>query len=479
MLKLPILQDAPASAPAALPPAPSPVGQAAPRRVWVDTYGCQMNVHDTQRMVGLMAEEGYAPTEDPEVADLLIINSCSVREKAENKLRSAAGRLKHVKKMRPDVVIALAGCVAQQEGASLLERVPHADLVLGPDHVTRLPELVSRIRKDRVRLNETVFVERDDYAFPRLTEAAPVEVSAYVSIMKGCDKFCAFCVVPMTRGRESCRDAAEIVEEVRQLAARGTQEIILLGQTVNTYGARRVHGEIPFHELLARVAEVDGIERIRFTSPHPADFSPEQIRAFRDLPKLCPHMHLPVQSGSSRVLQAMRRGYTREAYLDIVDRFRDLVPEAALSTDIIVGYPTETEAEFEETLSLMERVRFDQAFSFAYSERTGTRAVDITEGVVPLEDRRRRLATLQALQDQHTQLRLSAMVGQTYTVLIEGPSKSDPSRSSGRTGTNRVVHVQGMALAGTVLEVQIVEAYAHSLLGNPVGGKLAAPAARC
>ncbi len=470
MLKLPILQDAPAApAEPTVSFGPSPARAAtAPRRLWVDTQGCQMNVHDTQRMVGLMAEEGYAFTEDPDAADLLIINSCSVREKAENKLRSAAGRLKHVKKRRPDAVIALTGCVAQQEGASLLERVPHADLVLGPDHVTRLPELVARIRSERVRLNETVFVERDDYVFPRLTDAAPVEVTAYVSIMKGCDKFCAFCVVPLTRGRESCRDAVEIVDEVRALAARGAKEVVLLGQTVNTYGARRVHGEIPFHELLARVAEVDGIERIRFTSPHPADFSPEQIRAFRDLPKLCPHMHLPVQSGSSRVLQAMRRGYTREKYLDIVDRFRDAAPEAALSTDIIVGFPTETEAEFEETLSLMERVRFDQAFSFAYSERTGTRAVDITEGVVPLEDRRRRLATLQALQDQHTQAKLAALVGKRLEVLIEGPSKSDPTRVSGRTATNRVVHVAASAPVGAFVQVEIVEAFAHSLLGNQI-----------
>jgi len=458
--RLPILQAEP-QAPVLPHVSPTLGGQ---KRIWVDTYGCQMNEHDTQRMIGLMAEEGYLPTPDMDLADLLIINSCSVREKAENKLRSAAGRLKHVKKARPGAVIALAGCVAQQEGASLLTRVPHADLVLGPDHVTRLPELVRRIQNDRVRLNETTFVERDDYVFPRLTEAAPVETIAYVSIMKGCDKFCSFCIVPMTRGRESCRDAEEIVREVQSLAARGTKEVVLLGQTVNTYGARKVHGEIPFHELIARIADVDGIERIRFTSPHPADFSDAQIRAFRDVPKLCPHMHLPVQSGSTRVLQAMRRGYTREDYIALVDRFREMAPNAALSTDIIVGFPSETEAEFEETLSLMEHVRFDQAYSFAYSERTGTRAATLEEGVVPLEDRRRRLATLQALQDRHTQARLQSMVGRRYSVLVEGVSKSNPNRSSGRTDTNRVVHMEGQLSPGIVVTVDIIEAYAHSVL---------------
>jgi tRNA-2-methylthio-N6-dimethylallyladenosine synthase len=447
-------------------PRPSPALECAPFRIYVDTYGCQMNEHDSERMVGLMAEEGYAPTTNPEEADLLIINSCSVREKAEQKLRSAAGKLKNIKRRRPEVVIALGGCVAQQEGQRLLDRVEHADLVFGPDHLVRLPEMVRKIRSEKVRLNETVFLDRDDYVFPSLSESSKVPVTAFVTVMKGCDKFCSFCIVPYTRGREVCRSADEIVAEVRALAARGTKEVVLLGQTVNTYGARRVHGEVPFHELLARIDAIDGIERIRFTSPHPADFAPEQIAAFRDLPKLCPHMHLPVQSGSDHVLRAMRRGYTRDRYLEIVDRFREVAPAAALSTDVIVGFPGETEADFEQTLSLMERVKFDSSFSFAYSERTGTRAVEITEGVVPDEERRRRLHVLQALQDRHTFERLSAMVGRRTTVLIEGPSKSDPAKSSGRNGQNRMVHVEGTLPVGAIVHVEIVEAYKHSLLGN-------------
>lgn len=425
-----------------------------------------MNEHDSERMLHLMAEEGYAPIDDPSKADLIVINSCSVREKAEQKLRSAAGKLKHYKRLRPEVVIALGGCVAQQEGQRLLDRVQHADLVFGPDHLVRLPELVRRIRDERVRLSETEFLEREDYAFPPLSLDAPVPVSAFVSVMKGCDKFCSFCVVPSTRGREVCRSADEILAEVRSLAARGTKEVVLLGQTVNTYGQRRVHGEVPFHVLLERVAGVDGIERIRFTSPHPADFSDEQIIAFRDLPKLCPHMHLPVQSGSNPILKAMRRGYTRERYLEIVQRFRAIAPDAALTTDVIVGFPGETEADFEATLSLMDEIRFDGAFSFAYSERTGTRAAELTDGVVPPEERRRRLIALQTRQDVHTRERLAAAVGRRFEVMIEGPSKSDPSRCSGRTGQNRLVHLDGSHPVGAVLPVEIVEAFNHSLLGR-------------
>jgi tRNA-2-methylthio-N6-dimethylallyladenosine synthase len=468
MHRLPVIQPGPT------PAEPRPIAQRSDGtlRLWIDTYGCQMNVHDSERMVQLMAEEGYQPTPDPEDADLLIINSCSVREKAEQKLRSAAGKLKVWKKKRPSVVIALGGCVAQQEGQRLLDRVEHADLVFGPDHLPRLPELVRRVRAERVRLSETAFLDREEYVFPRLSPGAPQQVSAYVSVMKGCDKFCSFCIVPYTRGREVCRSAEEIVAEVRALAEGGTKEVVLLGQTVNTYGQRRVHGEVPFHQLLERVAAVAGIERIRFTSPHPADFTAEQIAAFRDLPQLMPHMHLPVQSGSDEVLRRMRRGYTREQYLEIVDRFREAVPHAALSTDVIVGFPGETEADFEATLSLMERVRYDNTFSFAYSERSGTKAAEITEAVVEPEERRRRLHRLQTLQERHTQQRLAAAVGRRFMVLIEGPSKSDPGRSSGRTPQNRVVHLDGAYSPGALVEADIVEAFAHSLLGRAAANLL-------
>lgn len=463
--RLPILD-----APSPVPEAPAELGFAAalsPKRIYVDSFGCQMNAHDTQRMVALMAGEGYAPTETPDDADLIVLNSCSVREKAEHKVRSKAGEMKHIKKARPDVVLAIGGCVAQQEGQRMLDRIPHADLVFGPDHLARLPDLVKQIQDDRVRREETTFLDRKEYTFPPIPGAAPKQVSAYVSVMKGCDKFCTYCIVPYTRGREVSRPASEIIEEIRLLAEQGTKEVILLGQTVNSYGKRKRDGHIAFHELLWRVSEVEGIERIRFTSPYPNDFSREQIEAFRDIPQLCPHMHLPVQSGSSKVLREMRRGYTREDYLEVVTMLREIAPHVALSTDVIVGFPGETEEEFQETMSLIEEVRFHGIFSFAYSERVGTRALKI-EPSIPNDERFRRLRVLQTRQDEITAELLREAVGARQTVMIEGPSKTDPTRSSGRNGENRPVHVDGSFPVGQMLDVEIVEAYRHSLLGRPV-----------
>ncbi|MEQ8274876.1 MAG: tRNA (N6-isopentenyl adenosine(37)-C2)-methylthiotransferase MiaB [Deltaproteobacteria bacterium] len=465
MSKLPVI------APEAAPPEPAfdgPLAYASalsPKRIYVDTFGCQMNAHDSQRMVSLMAGEGYAPTDTPDDADLIVLNSCSVREKAEQKLRTRAGQMKRIKRKNRDVVLAIGGCVAQQEGQRMMERIPQADIVFGPDHIASLPDLVRNVREDRQRILRTDFLDREAYAFPAITDENPAEVSAYVSVMKGCDKFCTFCIVPFTRGREVSRSADEIVEEVKKLAGQGSKEIVLLGQTVNSYGRRKKDGHIPFHELLARVASVDGVERVRFTSPHPSDFSDEQIRAFAELPELCPHMHLPVQSGSTKVLTAMRRGYTREEFLAITDRLNEVAPQVALTTDIIVGFPGETEEDFEQTLSLMERVNFQASYSFAYSERVGTRALQI-EPEVPLEERMRRLHVLQALQNALTKRWLDGMVGQKQTVMIEGPSKTDATRSTGRNGQNRPVHVDGTFAPGTMLEVEIVEAFNHSLLGR-------------
>lgn len=465
MSKLPVI------APEAAPPEPAFEGPLAyasalsPKRIYVDTFGCQMNAHDSQRMVSLMAGEGYAPTDTPDDADLIVLNSCSVREKAEQKLRTRAGQMKRIKRKNRDVVLAIGGCVAQQEGQRMMERIPQADIVFGPDHIASLPDLVRNVREDRQRILRTDFLDREAYAFPAITDENPAEVSAYVSVMKGCDKFCTFCIVPFTRGREVSRSADEIVEEVKKLAGQGSKEIVLLGQTVNSYGRRKKDGHIPFHELLARVANVDGVERVRFTSPHPSDFSDEQIRAFAELPELCPHMHLPVQSGSTKVLTAMRRGYTREEFLAITDRLNEVAPQVALTTDIIVGFPSETEEDFEQTLSLMERVNFQASYSFAYSERVGTRALQI-EPEVPLEERMRRLHVLQALQNALTKKWLDGMVGQKQTVMIEGPSKTDATRSTGRNGQNRPVHVDGTFAPGTMLEVEIVEAFNHSLLGR-------------
>ncbi len=466
-----------------LQPAPDPppdgmldfASALSPRRVYVDTFGCQMNMHDSQRMVAVMAGEGYVPTDDPEEADLIVLNSCSVREKAEQKVRSRAGEMKKIKALRPDVVLAIGGCVAQQEGQRMLRRIPHADIVFGPDHLSALPDLVREVQERRVRVERTDFLDRSDYKFPPVPEEAPREVSAFVSVMKGCDKFCSFCIVPYTRGREVSRPASEILDEVRRLAGQGTKEVVLLGQTVNSYGKRKKEGHIPFHELLARVAEVPGIERVRFTSPHPKDFCLEQIEAFRDIPELMPHMHLPVQSGSDPVLSAMRRGYSRAEYLEIVQTLREVAPKVALSTDVIVGFPGETEADFEGTMSLLEEVRYASVFSFSYSERVGTRALKI-EPSVPVAERARRLRVLQARQDQITAEWLAETVGQEQMVLVEGRSKTDPTRSTGRNPENRPVHVEGTFAPGTLLPVRIVEAYKHSLLGRPLLGSPASVA---
>ncbi len=468
MAKLPIIRpETPSEGQA---PVQSPLHFAAslaPRRVYIETFGCQMNLHDSQRMVSLMAAEGYAPTERPDDADLIILNSCSVRDKAEQKVRSRAGEMKRIKKSRPDVVLAIGGCVAQQEGPRMLDRIPHADIVFGPDHLSRLPELVRGVVDGQGRLNETGFLDRAEFRFAGISDQAPRQVSAFVSVMKGCDKFCAFCIVPFTRGREVSRPADDVIDEVKRLADRGTREIVLLGQTVNTYGQRKRDDQIPFHELLARVCAVDGIERVRFTSPHPADFTDDQIEAFRSLPELCPHMHLPVQSGSDRVLKAMRRGYSRAQYLEVVDKLGDVAPHVALGTDIIVGFPGEGVDDFEDTLSLVERVQYRSAYSFAYSERIGTRALDI-EGSIPVAERFDRLRTLQALQDGITKRYLDEMVGTRQEIMVEGPSKTDPSRVTGRTGQNRPVHVPGAYPPGTLVEVEIVEAYNHSALGQAV-----------
>ncbi len=445
----------------------------AARRVFVDTHGCQMNEHDSQRMVSIMAADGYLPTTRPDDADLIVLNSCSVRDKAEQKLRSRAGSLKHLKR-RSNVVMAIGGCVAQQEGKRLLDRMPYVDLVFGPDHLARLPELVDDVRRSGRRRVETAFLDRGDYAFPPVETAAPRVVSAYVSVMKGCDKFCSFCIVPFTRGREVSRPAADIIDEVRRLADQGTVEVVLLGQTVNSYGKRKRDGHIPFHELLARVAGVEGIERVRFTSPHPSDFSDEQIAAFRDIEELCPHMHLPVQSGSSRVLKLMRRSYDREGYLDVVARLREVAPDVALGTDIIAGFPGETDEDFEETLSLVREVRYHSAYSFAYSERVGTRALRIEPAVEPAE-RAARLRRLQALQDTITKEWLVSMVGREDEVLIEGPSRTDASRSTGRTGQNRPVHLDGHFAPGSLVRVRVKEAFNHSLLAEPLTGASLAP----
>ena len=436
-------------------------------KIYLETYGCQMNVCDSGKIVHLFADLGYQPTSDSRSADLIVINTCSVREKPELKLFSALGRYIPLKRKRSELVIAVGGCVAQQWGEKLLERCPGLDIVFGTHQLDSLPQLVAQVRHSKKSASSTDFRARPGglEVMARPTAAA---VSAMVTIMQGCDNFCSYCIVPYVRGREYSRPSASIIEEVRRLAEAGIKEVMLLGQNVNSYGLK-APGEISFAGLLGRVHEIKGIERIRFTTSHPKDMSDKLISAFAALPKLCPSLHLPLQAGSDAVLKRMGRGYTVAAYLEKVEKLRRVAPDIALTTDIIVGFPGEGEADFKQTLTVLEKVRYDQIYSFKYSTRPGTRAADYDD-VVADEEKRDRLARCQALQDEISQALLLTQVGRVAEVLVSGPSKRGEGEWSGRTPENRIVNFPAPAkiAVGDIYEVKIVEALKHSLKGEVV-----------
>jgi len=448
------------------PLSPAPAAQPAPaRKVFVHTFGCQMNEADSARMVEALSRSAYSVAATPDEADLIVLNTCSVREKAEQKLLSALGRYREVKARR-GTLIAVSGCVAQQEKEKLLKRVPYVDFVFGPDHVGRLPELVARAEKER--FSETGWMDSEEYVFPTAdAEAARGRVTAFVTAMKGCDNVCAFCVVPHTRGREVSRPYPEVVAECAALAAVGVREVTLIGQNVNSY-----RGGATFAELLRRVAAVPGLARIRFTTSHPHDLSDALVEVFRDEPKVMPHFHLPVQSGSDGVLARMRRDYTVEAYLERLAKLRAARPGIAVTTDFIVGFPGETEADFQASLALLERVRYDQSFSFAYSPRPKTLSLlrggstpDWTE--VPREAAMERLERLLVVQRRIATEVLAAELGKVVEVLVEGPGEAEGIRR-GRTPENRVVHVaasEAEAPAGATVEVRVTRTGASSLSG--------------
>ncbi|MEW6375206.1 MAG: tRNA (N6-isopentenyl adenosine(37)-C2)-methylthiotransferase MiaB, partial [Thermodesulfobacteriota bacterium] len=342
------------------------------KRVYIETYGCQMNEHDSERMLRLLEESHYLKTKDPKQADLILINTCSVREKPEHKLYSALGRYKKLKEER-ETILGVAGCVAQQEGEWLLNRVPYLDMVIGTHAIPMLPQLLQKIEVSGQRVCETGFDPIGKYLETVLPKRPLAKVKSYVTIMQGCDHFCSFCIVPHVRGREKSRSSKEIIEEVRHLTEMGVKEVCLLGQNVNGFG-RGLEEELSFPELLHRINEVEGLQRIRFTTSHPADLSDELIRAFSKLKKLCEHIHLPFQSGSDQILKRMHRNYTKASYLEKIDRLRETCPSIAITADVIVGFPGEEEKDFEDTLDLIQDVRFDDLFSFKYSPRKGTRA---------------------------------------------------------------------------------------------------------
>jgi tRNA-2-methylthio-N6-dimethylallyladenosine synthase len=447
--------------------------------LYIYTIGCQMNVYDSEHMAMALAPLGYVPALSPDDADMVIVNTCSVRSKAEQKAFSILGRLDAVKRRRPGLIVAVAGCVAQQEGTRILERAPHVDVVFGTRAVPRLATLVRRVEAGQGPVWD---LEMDDGTEEFETAPEPVasgSVSRFVTIMRGCDNFCAYCVVPHVRGRETSRTPEAILHEVEALVAAGAREVTLLGQNVNSYGAKE--GLCPFPELLAAVNTVQGLARIRFTTSHPKDLTPELIHAFGRLEKLCPHIHLPVQSGSNRVLERMNRCYTREHYLDNVAKLRNSCPEIAITSDMIVGFAGETQADFEATLDLVREVQFDGLFAFMYSDRPKAPSSQFPEKV-PIQDKRDRLQALLELQGAITYARNRALVGSVQEVLTEGFSKKQapgrgpedyPAQWTGRSPGNKVVNFSCSAgpsgvqeaRPGQLVPVRIERALAHSLWG--------------
>ncbi len=439
------------------------------KRFYLETFGCQMNVVDSERIVDLLGQIGYRQVEDAHGADVILLNTCSVRDKAERKVYGHLGRFKPLKDENPALILGVGGCVAQQEGERLLQKVPYLDLVFGTHNVHKLPEMVQRVEEKRVRCQETEFLDRETrlQLFPRRTDGE--SVTRFVTVMQGCDNFCSYCIVPHVRGREVSRPSAEILEEIRALAANGVREITLIGQNVNSYG-RKEAGEISFASLLERVEEIDEIERIRFTTSHPRDLSEELIDCFGSLKKLCRHIHLPVQSGSDRVLEKMNRGYTRSEYLGKVRRLKEVCPDIRLTSDVIVGFPGEGEADFEETLSLMAEVRYADVFSFLYSQRPGTAAADL-EDPTSAAEKQGRFDRLLALQEEISRATWEQDVGHVLPVLVEGESRQGDGQVFGRTTWNRIVNFCGdRNLIGRLVPVRIAAAYRNSQLGAIVGG---------
>jgi tRNA-2-methylthio-N6-dimethylallyladenosine synthase len=423
-----------------------------------------MNVHDSEQITALMRQYGYERTDNPHRADLIIINTCSIREKAAQKAMSQLGRFRELKRKNPQLIIGVGGCLAQQWGQEMLKKAPHVNLIFGTHNIDRLPVMVASIEVSGSRVVETAFQESIG-SLDILVLPENGNPTAYVTIMQGCNNFCSFCVVPHVRGREVSRNSKDILAEIRTLADHGIKEVILLGQNVNSYG-KTLSGEYDFSVLVTEIGGIEGIERIRFTTSHPKDLSGELIRCFREVDPLCEHIHLPVQSGSSAVLQRMNRGYSREAYLEKVMNLRSACPEISITSDVIVGFPGETDGDFQETIDLMEKIRFDNLYSFMYSEREGTAALKLDQKVSSCV-MRERLQYLQALQEQHTLEKNRDLEGRRQDVLVEGRSRNCHNDVTGRTRSYKIVNFEGgIELTGAIVSVRITDAYLHSLRGK-------------
>ena len=451
------------------------------KKLFINTMGCQMNVYDTEQIERALSQIGYEPIKTPASADLIIANTCTIREKAEQKAFSFLGRTAELKRKNPQLIVAIGGCVAQQEGGKILQRMPYIDLVFGTDAINRLPDLVANVEKRQGRIVDVEMTngqnEMSDVFLPRRS----CDAAKFVTIMRGCDNYCTYCVVPYVRGRERSRRPEKIVEEITTLSTSGAMEITLLGQNVNSYGNKE--GFCSFAQLIRKISHIEGIKRIRFTTSHPKDFSRELMEAFGSIEKLCNHIHLPVQSGSNAVLKRMNRKYTREAYLEKIDYLRKFRPDIAVTSDIIVGFPGETKSDFRQTLDLIKTVGYDSLFVFNYSDRPNAPAVAFSDKV-PEEEKNERLTEILEFQNNVTSRKNKELVGKTLEILVEGQSKkhrSDPNDEddkrvqwSGRTTTNKVVNFNlndGNPMdnpLGKLVYVKIEKALAHSLWGRDV-----------
>jgi tRNA-2-methylthio-N6-dimethylallyladenosine synthase len=450
--------------------------------LYINTIGCQMNVYDSEQMVRRLKPLGYEISPSIETADLIIVNTCAIREKAEQKAFSFLGRLTALKRKKPELIICVGGCVAQQEGRLILERVPNVDLVFGTHALNRLPEHILRISLKRCRISD-IEMTQEIMEFPAgIKPVVEDDITRFVTIMRGCDNYCTYCVVPHVRGPEISRRPENVINEIRDLVEAGVKEVTLLGQNVNSYGIKE--GLCSFPELLRLVNEIEGLFRIRFTTSHPKDLSEGLISAFAGLEKLCGHIHLPVQSGSNSVLKRMNRKYTRERYIEKIEKLRKISPDLAITSDIIVGFPGETEEDFKATLDLVKEVEFDSLFTFGYSDRKNAPAAKFSDKV-PDDKKNERLQELLELQEYYTVKKNRALVGSTELILVEGFSKKQGGGDgqegfagvhwTGRTSTNKIVNfvdenfLSGdTALIGKRINVKIEKAFSHSLLGKPV-----------
>ncbi len=432
---------------------------------YIQTWGCQMNEEDSEKLSGMLKSVGYTKTESIEEAGIIIYNTCCVRENAENKVFGNLGELKHLKKKNPDLIVAVCGCMMQQEGMAdkILQKFPHVNIIFGTHNAYKFPEYLNRVRTEGVQVKEIFNKESE------IVEGLPIDresdVKAFVTIMYGCNNFCTYCVVPYVRGRERSRKSEDIINEIKDLVSKGYKEITLLGQNVNSYG-KGLEEDIDFAKLLRKINEVDGLERVRFMTSHPKDLNKDVILAIKECDKLCEQIHLPVQSGSDRILKKMNRHYTKEYYLELIDMIKREIPDVSLTTDIIVGFPGETEEDFLDTLDLVERVGYDSAFTFIYSRRNNTPA-DMMLNQVPDADKHNRFDRLIKVVNEGVIKSNKVYEGKTVEVLVEGPSKNDETKLTGRTRNGKLVNFSGENVkAGDLVNVKIVRAQPFSLIGE-------------